>query len=145
MRRRIRGFTLIEAVLAIAVVGMGLVGVIYAFHGMGTSSLLADQTVIASNIARGTLESIQADRDINGYFLALGEIQSGAHDMAPVPMYPAYSLTVTALEVDPDKDAGATDDFLDPMLGSGYARVTATVTWNNGNNALSLVTMIAHY
>jgi prepilin-type N-terminal cleavage/methylation domain-containing protein len=140
-----RGFTLIEAVMAVAIVGIGLVGVIYAFHGMGTSSLLADQTVMASNIARGALESVQASRDSNGYFLTLGEIQAGSYNLIPVTSNPSFNLTVTAVEVDPDKDAGATDDFLDSSLGSGYGRVTATVNWNNGGNSLSLVTMIAHY
>lgn len=143
--RRMRGFTLIEAVLSLTVITAGLIGVMYAFHGMGTSSLIADQTVIASNISRGALESVQASRDANGYFLALNAIQSGSFDLNPVPNNPSFALAVTAVEVDPDKDAGFTDDFLDPLLGSGYARVTSMVTWNNGANTLSLVTMIANY
>lgn len=145
--KRSRGFTLIEAVLSLGILSIGLIGVMYAFHGMGTSSLLADQSVIASNISRGALEKVIANRDSDGYWWALSNIQNGVFDQNPVTNYPpnTYSLTVSAYEVDPDKDAGATDDFLDPMVWSGYARVTSTVSWNNGQNTLSLVTLIANH
>lgn len=143
--KRIRGFTLIEAVLAMAVLSAGLVGVMYAFHSMGTSSTLADQTVIASNIARGAIEKVVANRDAGTYAATLTAITGGSFNQNPVPNYAPYTLAVTAYEVDPDKDVGATDDFLDSSPGSGFARVTSTVTWNGGQKTLSLVTVIADH
>lgn len=144
MKRR-RGFTLIEAVLSLGIMTFGLLGVIYAFHGMGVSSVLADQTVVASNIARGAIEKVIAKRDASGYSAALSALTSGSFDQNPVMNYSPYSLSVGGYEVDPDKDPGMTDDFLDASLGSGFARVTATVTWNGGKNSLTLVTIIANY
>lgn len=142
-----RGFTLIEAVLSLGILSVGLIGVMYAFQGMGTSALLADQTVIASNISRGALENVIASRNANGYAAALAAIQNGNFNQNPATNYPlnSYTLTVTTYEVDPDKDAGATDDFLDAMAGSGYARVTSTVSWNNGQKTVSLVTVMANH
>lgn len=144
MRGR-RGFTLIEAVLSLGVMSMGLLGVLYAFQGMGRSSALADQTVIASNIARGALERVVAKRAASGYAATLTAITSGSFNQNPVTNYAPYTLTVTEYEVDPDVDAGATDDFLDASPGSGYARVTVNVTWNSGANNMNLVTLIANY
>lgn len=143
--RRHRGFTLIEAVLSLGILSIGLLGVIYAFHGMGESSVLADQTVIASNIARGAIDKVIAKRDTSGYAAALASIVGGTFNQNPVTNYPPYILSVAAYEVDPDKDVGATDDFLDASPGSGYSRVTVTVTWNNGRNSMNLVTIIANY
>lgn len=139
-----RGFTLIEAVLSLAVMAMGLLGVLYAFHGMGSSSVLADQTVTATNIARGAIEKVIAKRDASGYASALAAISGGTFNQNPVTNYAPFILSVAAYEVDPDDD-GSTDDFLDASPGSGYARVTVTVTWNSGTKSINLVTLIANY
>lgn len=144
MRGRL-GFTIIEAVLSLGIMAIGLLGVIYAFQGMGESSVLADQTVVASNVARGAIERVVAKRDASGYAAALSAITSGSFNQNPVANYPSYALTVSAYEVDPDKDVGATDDFLDVSPGSGYARVTVNVAWNSGQNTMNLVTIIANY
>jgi len=140
-----KGFTLIEAVLSIAILGIGLVGVIYAFQGAARSSLLADQTIIATNIARGTLERIVASRDANGYATTLTAINtSHTYNENPATGFPGFVLNTTALEVN-SGDNSATDDFLVAQVGSGYARVTATVSWNNSANSIRLVTLIVNY
>ncbi len=139
-----RGFTLIEAVLSLGVMAIGLLGVIYAFQGMSRSSVLADQTVIASNIARATLDKIAAKRDASGYASAFSAVIGGNFNQNPVANHPSFAVTATTYEVNPDKDGG-TDDFLDASPGSGYARVTVTVSWNNGANSLVVVTLIANY
>lgn len=140
-----KGFTLIECILAIAILGIGLVGVMYAFQGAANSSLIADQTVIATNIARDTLEQIIAKRDADGYSSTLTAINtSNSYDENPVSGFSNFVLNSTALEVDPDDD-DSTDDFLDASAGSGYARVTANVSWDGGNYSISLATLIADY
>jgi type II secretory pathway pseudopilin PulG len=144
-RRTCLGFTLVEAVLSLALVATGLLGVIYAFQSMSQSSLLADQTVTATNIARATIERIIARRDANGYASTLAAVStSNTFDENPVTGFSGYVLNSSALEVDPDDD-GNVDDFLDAAPGSGYARVTVQVSWNSGSNSISLVTLMANY
>ncbi len=147
--KAIEGFTLIEAVLSIAVIGVGLVGMLYAFQGSVNSSLVADQTVIATNIARETMERIIAQRDCNesgcGYAATLTSINtSNTYDENPVSGFAGFVLDSTALEVNPDDDDNS-DDFLDASAGSGYARVTVQVSWNNGNRSIQLATLITDY
>lgn len=140
-----KGFTLIEAALATALLSAGLIGVLFAYQGAVRSSVLADQTVVATNIARRAVERIVADRIQNGYAAALTAINTtGTYDENPVSGFSGYVLDSTALEVDADDD-DAVDDFLDASAGSGYARVTAQVSWNNGTNLIRLISLLADY
>lgn len=144
-----RGFSLVESTLSMLIIGAGFVAIITAFQGSSTSSLLADQTVIATNLAAETMEKIFAQRDCNdagcGYSSTLTSVNtSNTYDYNPVSGFTGYVVDSTALEVNADADGG-TDDFLDASSGSGYARVTVMVTWNNGANSISLVSLIANY
>lgn len=144
-----RGLTLIESVLAIAVIGAGLVGVMIAFQGSVTSSLLADQSIIASHIAREAMESIIAQRDNNpngntGYDNVLTSINNNTYTFPNAYGQTGFTLTTTVTEMNPDDD-NATDDFLDAQAGSGYARVTVTVSWNGGANSTKVETLLAKY
>ena len=140
-----RGFSLIEAVLSIALIGVGLVGIVYSFQGAARSSLLADQTVIATNLARETLEKIIAYKNTNGYSNTLTTINTNNnYDENPVSGFSNYVIDATALEVDSDDDDNV-DDFLDAFPGSGYARVTVNISWDNGNHSINLATLITDY
>ncbi len=139
--KNIVGVTLIEAVMTIAIFAAGLVGVMYIFFGSTTSSLLADQTVVASNLAREKMEQIIADRANNGY---AATIATGYSDGLLTGNYNIYTRNVAILEVDPDVDGG-TDDFLDASAGSGYARVTVTVTWGSGSQVVKEEALLADY
>ena len=143
------GFTFLDAVLGLALLAAGLLGILYVFQGSVGSSLLADQTVIAANLGRETLEKITAQRDCKlsgcGYAAALTAINTNhTYNQSPVSAFPTYTITTTALEVDPDSDGG-TDDFLDALSGSGYARITVSVSWNSGANSIQLVTLLGSY
>jgi type II secretory pathway pseudopilin PulG len=135
------GVTLIEAVLTIAIFAAGLVSMMYIFSGSTTSSLVADQTVTAANLAREKIEQIIADRANKGYAVTIATSYS---DGQLTGNYSPYTRNVTITEVDPDVDAG-TDDFLDASLGSGYARVTVTVGWSGGSHSVKEETLIADY
>lgn len=136
-----KGVTLIEAVLTIGIISAGLLGVLYVFSGSQTSSLIADQTVVAGNLAREKAEQIIADRANNGYAVTIATNYS---DGQLSGNYSIYTRNVIITEVDPDVDGG-NDDFLDASAGSGYARVTVTVTWGGGANSVKEEALIANY
>jgi Tfp pilus assembly protein PilV len=143
-----RGFTLIEATLALGVLAVGLMGLLYVFEDATVSSLLTDQTYIASNLAQEIAETIIANRDSNlaggGYTSTLSSIQANSYNASPVSGFTGYNRTVTAVEVAPGSTAGPTN-FTVAQPGSGYARVTITVSWNGGANSFVLYTVIANY
>ncbi len=139
-----KGFTLVEAVLSIAFIGVGIVGILYAYQGAARSALMAEQTVVATNIARGTIERIVHKRLQDSYSAAVADINSGVYDENPVSGFTGYVLDSSVTEVDSDDD-DAVDDFLDTLASSGYARVTVQVSWNGGASSIRLVTVIADY
>lgn len=144
--RAVKGFSLLEVILTIAFVGVGVAGIISVLPTLFKSSLLADQSIVASNLARETMEKIIALRDCSqtncGYAYTLAHIND--FDQTTVSGFAGYSIDASAYEVDPDSD-GTTDDFLDALAGSNYARVTVQVSWNSGANSVQLVTLLANY
>lgn len=145
---KIRGFTLIEAVLSLSLLAVGLFGLLYSFQGAVSSSGITDQSYIATNLARETLETIIARRDCEqsgcGYASTLSAIQANSYNASPVTGFPGYNVTTTAVEVSPGTSSDSTN-FTVPTSGSGYARVTVTVSFNNGTNTVTLVTLMANY
>ncbi len=139
--RNKKGVTLIEAVFTVAIIGAGLLGVLYAYLGGARSSLLANQTVVAANLAQEKLEEIIADRSSQGY---AATILTNYSDGQLSGDFSAYTRNVTILEVDPDDD-DSSDDFLDPLPGSGYARITVVVSWSGGAEQVNMETLIAEY
>lgn len=142
------GFTLVETVLSIGIIGAGLVGLMFAFDGLSRNALLADQTAIAVNLARDALEEVVARRDCNnagcGYSATLSAISSGTYDASPVSGFPGFILDTNVAEVNADDD-DAIDDFMDASAGSGYARITVTMSWNGGANSISLESLMTNY
>ncbi len=145
-----KAFTLLDAVLGLTLLSVGLIGVLYMFQGSLSSSVLSLQTSIAVNLARETMEKIEAQRDCNlsgcGYSSTLASIAANSYNENPVSGFTGYQVTASALEVNPDSDGG-TDDFLDAQSGSGYARVTVSVNWTTAGvaNSVSFVTLLASY
>jgi Tfp pilus assembly protein PilV len=136
---RENGFTLIESVLAIGLIGAGLIGLISLFGNLLSPALSADQSVIASNLAKEKIEQIIADRASKGYPTTLTTNYS---DGQLSGAYNEFSRNVTINEVDPDDDNDS-DDFLDPSPNSGYARITVVVAW--GKRSVKLETLITNY
>lgn len=143
-----RGFTIIEAVLALSLLAVGLFGLLYSFQGSMTSSLLVEQSYVATNLARATMETIIARRDSSlsggGYADTLSAIQAGSFNQSPVAGFTGYTVTATALEVDPGTSNDATN-FTVAMANSGFARVTVAATFNGGTGTLNIVSLMANY
>ncbi len=139
-----RAFSLLESVLAMLIIGAGFIAVSKSFGGAGQSTVLAEQTVVAINLASETLEGIAAERNNSGYTAALASINSGTYTQSPVSGFSAYSITTTATEVSGSSSASP-DSFTITQSGSGYARVTVVVSWNSSNNSVKLESLIAEY
>lgn len=127
---------MIEAVLTLAIIGAGVLGVLYMFAGSSKSALYADQVVVASNLAREKMDQVISERITDGYAATI------AKNFNDGPIFGIYNRTVTFKEIDPDI-TGTSDDFDTLSGGSGYARVTVTVTW--GARSVRLVSLIANY
>lgn len=136
-----KGVTLLEALFAIIIIGAGLIGVIYLFTGGTRSAVIADQTVIASNLAREKMEQIMADRVNKGYAATIATNYSDGQLSGD---YSEFTRNVTIMEMNPDDDDNV-DDFLDPQPGSGYARVTVIVSWKGGTKSVKEETLITDY
>lgn len=134
--------------MSIALIGIGVAGIFMVMPSLIHSSLLADQTIVATNLASETMEDIIAQKDCNetgcGYASTLSAISTGFYDANPVNGFAGYAISTSQLEVDPDND-DAVDDFLDASPGSGYARITVTISWNSGASSISLATLLADY
>ena len=139
-----KAFSLLESVLAMLIIGAGFVAVSKSFQGTGQSTVLAEQTIVAINLASETLERIAAQRNNSGYTTTLTSINSGTYTQNPVSGFSAYSITTTATEVSGTSSASP-DSFTTTQSGSGYARITVTVFWNNLNNSVKLESLIAEY
>lgn len=144
----LKGFTLIEGIISISIIGIGFGGLLMAFPKLIHTSLLLDQTIIATNLAREAMEKVIAKKDCQasgcGYSNTLSAIDSNDFDENPVSGFSNYVLDTSYIEVDSDDDDNQ-DDFLDALASSGYARVSVSVSWNNGDKSIKLDTLIADY
>ncbi len=110
-RQNSRGFTLIEVLVAIVL--LGIIGIAF-FGGLSTASsalLLADERATAESLARSRMEYVKnQDYDAN-------EPQSYEQGYVPVTGYPGYEIKVDAEPLrNPD---------------DGIQRITVTVKHNN--------------
>lgn len=147
-RIALKGFTLIEGVISITIVGIGFIGLLMAYPKLVHTSLVLDQTLTATNIAREAMEKVIAKKGCSasgcGYANTLSAIDSNSFDENPVTGFSNYVLDTSYTEVDSDDDDDQ-DDFLDASPGSGYARVTVSVSWNGGDNSIALYSLIADF
>jgi type II secretory pathway pseudopilin PulG len=138
---------MIETIVTLAFLGIAASGILVIFGGSTGDALKADQTVVATQLAREVMEKIFADRATQGYATVLS---NGANSYCSGSFggnYSIYSCAATFQEVAAPlgPDADNNDDFATPSAGSGYLRVTVTVSWNSGNDSISLVTLVANW
>lgn len=134
--RRSRGFTLLELVLAMVIMGVGMLGIMSLFQNASRGALQADLNGEAIGLAREKLEEIIMDKVRDGYD-ALDESsypqETFTGDFSPF-------LRITSIE----EVAGS--DFSTPQPGSGYKRIEVTVSWGTGpSTSISVPTVVARY
>ncbi|MFY9269746.1 MAG: prepilin-type N-terminal cleavage/methylation domain-containing protein [Candidatus Manganitrophaceae bacterium] len=140
-RTDVRGFTLIEIILAVLVISIAVVGMTSAISFVGQGSLDAEATSTAKELAQEKLEQIMGDkRDMaRGYAYV---ITPGQYPAEPaVAGFTNYSRSVTVTEVNPS-------DLSIPSANSGFARVGVDVSYAGlpgvPTPAASLVTVVTN-
>jgi prepilin-type N-terminal cleavage/methylation domain-containing protein len=123
LRGHSRGFTLIEVVIAIALIGLIGVAVLSALSTASLALIIADQRATAESLARSQMEYIK-DNSATTYD---GNLTIG-HPLYPslapsiLPLPPNYSsVNTTAVRLDPNEDGASNDD--------GIQQITVTVTY----------------
>jgi len=106
-----RGLTLIEVLIALALVGIIAIAFLSALSTASMALILADERATAESLARSQLEYVKNQQydDINNppQYIPLPEIPDG------------YDIVITAERLDPNNDGIANDD--------GIQKITITV------------------
>lgn len=126
-----RGFTLIETILTLLIIGIGLFGIMALFQNVSSQMYHADLQVIAADFAHQKAEQLIAQKAFNGYNSIVSQpneaLTSGPH-------------TFTRL---------TTVEFINPStmalsgVDTGYKRVTVQVTWT-GSPGITLTTLVTN-
>ena len=113
-----RGFSMLEVVIAIALLGIIAVSVLTALQTAAMALISADRRATAESLARTQMEYVR----FLGYDDELGEghpvygLDPQIEDILP----PDYSVDTIALRLDPDNDGDSDDD--------GIQQITVTVS-----------------
>ena len=131
--KRTRGFTLIEAIFVMIVVGIAFFGFGYLFGNLDQEALKADLTVLATNLAKEKIEEIAQEKADSGYAGIVSEsattVNSGSW---------AFSRSVQVNYVNPS-------DFSNSISDTGYKKVDVNVDWGGGvGESITLTTMVTN-
>ncbi|CAG1066289.1 hypothetical protein BAC1_01897 [uncultured bacterium] len=122
-----RGFTLIETLMVIVLMGIMGTGLVYYFAALGSSTQA--QVVQASALGQEKLEKIFADKKDNGF----NSIVSEAPTALPAP-YDRFTRSVEVIcvnEADLDLSAGTMPQCADTDISA--KRVKVTISWQGGS------------
>ncbi len=130
MSRRLRGFTLIEAMVAMVILGMAAAGVLLPFGGGARVQAEGLHQTLAAKLANDLLEEIAAqpfDQILtwNGYAEPQGHVKDVSGLDLPDPMYSAYSRDVSCAEAYVPQQIG-------PPFASNFRLVTVRVYYRGG-------------
>ena len=132
---RQRGFTFIETVMAIVVIGVGLFGLMHLFTGTVSNAFVTDQAIQATELARERLERVVFDKKMNGYNYVTTANYPAVENFTGA--FSPFTRTMTILEV-------RSDNLTTASAGSGYKRVSVTVSWPTGHS-VQLETLVTKW
>ena len=112
-----RGFTLIEVVIAIALIGLIGAAVLSALSAASLALIIADQRATAESVARSEMEYVK-NNDKNPYD-ATNSTPYYVWDSSIIPVN--YAVDIAAVRLDPQNDGTDNDD--------GIQEITVTVTY----------------
>lgn len=144
MKRVARGFTLLEVLVAIAILGLGLTVILSSQAGLFSSATRGEHLTVASNLLRCKMSEIELDLDQKGFNLTDENDEGDCCDEDEGAGYTcAWKIERVELpplpEETPDADAGTGDPGAgaDPSLGplGALANVQATQGASLGDKA----------
>ncbi len=128
-----RGFTLIESVLVIVVIGVTFLGLGYLYGNITQQALKADLTVLATKLAKEKMEELIQQKADNGY----GSVVSQGAQPAASGSW-NFSRSVDVSYVNPS-------DLSTSVTDTGYKKVVITVSWiGNGGGSAAITTMVTN-
>ena len=125
-----RGLTLIETILAVAILGAIGVGLLNALDTNAKATRQLDEEVVATNLATAYFEAIKA--------MPYAETYPLPEDLITVP--PQYIVNV---DIDFSSDGDTTDGqitWVDTYNGETLQKITITVSREGGRTVLSICT-----
>jgi len=128
--KELKGFSLLEAILATLILGAGLIGGMITFQNTALSTINQDLSSIATQLANEKIESIMADKEYLGYAYLDDELNYPTEHMDGE--FDFFSRVVSITEVN-------IDDLTTEEIGSGVKKISVTVNW--GNQAFQQITM----
>ena len=108
------GFSMLEVLLSLALVGIVVAGILSALATSSRATITNDVQTTAQNLAEGQIEYIRSQ-------LYDGNDPPEYQVLADVPA--GYSVSCTAVRLDPEGDGSDDDD--------GLQRITVTVSFNS--------------
>ena len=135
--RNSRGFTLIETLMVIVLMGIMGTGLVYYFAGLGSSTQA--QVVQATALAQEKLERITADKKANGFNSIVSEAPAALS--APYDRFTRSVEVYCVNEADLDLSAGTMPNCNDTDINA--KRVKVTVSWQGG--AMDFTTIITDH
>jgi prepilin-type N-terminal cleavage/methylation domain-containing protein len=121
------GFTLIETLMVIVLMGIMGTGLLYYFAGLGSSGQA--QVVQATALGQEKLERIVADKKANGFNSIVSE--AAAALTAPYDRFTRSVEVYCVNEADLDLSAGTMPNCNDTDING--KRVKVTVSWQGGS------------
>lgn len=124
--RNNRGFTLIETLMVIVLMGIMGTGLLYYFAGLGSSTQA--QVVQATALGQEKVERIIADKKANGFNSIVSEAPAAL--TAPYGRFTREVEVYCVNEADLDLSAGTMPNCNDTDISA--KRVKVTVSWQGG-------------
>lgn len=130
------GFTLVEIILTIVVLGVGLYGGFALFQSASYNNIDNDFRIVGSKLASEKIEQVMADKTFNGF----DSIDTADYPVeAMQPPHSQFTRTTTITRV-------SGNDFTTADNTSGYKRVDVLVSWGAANDErVTISTVVSQY
>lgn len=125
------GFTFIEVILTLVIIGTGLFGITYLYSNMSYQMYAADLQIMAAELAQQKMEQEIALKAFSGYAAIVSDV---GEDIANGP-YNFFRITHVEF-VDPNTMAVS-------VVDTGYKRIIVTVSWS-GSPGVTLVSLVTN-
>lgn len=136
LKKRNLGFTIIEAVLTMAILSFGVLGVMTLYQQNVARSSYSERTLKATLLAQQKMEQIVHDKTYNGYSYLVSGNYTSPEDLTAAG-YAGYTRTITFANVN-------ANTLNDQVPNAGYRRVTVAVAISGGET-VSLTTLVTDW